>query len=113
MTQPVCLVTGATGAIGPRVVAMLRPAYRIRTLSRQTPPPGLFDPDIDAMTTAEPPLVPSPANTATVAALARAIAATRCDCASRTLGCGSAATAAHIKSGKKSESPPTGERIIG
>jgi len=37
------LVTGATGAVGPRVVeALCRAGYRLRTLSLEVPPPGAW-----------------------------------------------------------------------
>lgn len=42
MTRPVCLITGATGALGPSVVAALSRTHDVRTLSRQLPPAGLF-----------------------------------------------------------------------
>jgi UDP-glucose 4-epimerase len=42
MTRPVCLVTGATGAIGPAVVNALGDSFAIRTLTRRPPQPGLF-----------------------------------------------------------------------
>ncbi len=42
LTRPVCLVTGATGAIGPGVVNALADAFEIRTLTRRPPQPGLF-----------------------------------------------------------------------
>jgi UDP-glucose 4-epimerase len=50
MKRPVCLVTGATGAIGPAVVAALQPAYDIRTFSRTPPGAGLFSGAVDAHT---------------------------------------------------------------
>jgi UDP-glucose 4-epimerase len=40
--RPVCLVTGATGAIGPAVVAALAPTHDVRTLSRRPPERGTF-----------------------------------------------------------------------
>jgi UDP-glucose 4-epimerase len=40
--RPVCLVTGATGAIGPAVVNALANTFEIRTLSRRSPQLGLF-----------------------------------------------------------------------
>ena len=46
MTRPTCLVTGATGAIGPGIVNALSDGYEIRTLSRRTPPVGLFKPAV-------------------------------------------------------------------
>jgi nucleoside-diphosphate-sugar epimerase len=42
MTRPACLVTGATGMIGPAVVTALSATHDIRTLSRETPAAGLF-----------------------------------------------------------------------
>lgn len=42
MSRPLCLVTGATGAIGPGVVAALGATHDIRTLSRQAPDPDQF-----------------------------------------------------------------------
>jgi nucleoside-diphosphate-sugar epimerase len=42
VTRPVCLVTGATGAIGPGVVNALAGAFDIRTFSRRAPNPALF-----------------------------------------------------------------------
>ena len=42
MTRPVCLITGATGALGPSVVAALSRTHDLRTLSRHPPPTGLF-----------------------------------------------------------------------
>jgi len=45
---PYILVTGATGAVGPRVVALLLEAgYRVRTLSLDVPPRGLWPEGID------------------------------------------------------------------
>lgn len=45
---PHILVTGATGAVGPTVVALLLEAgYRVRTLSLDPPPPGLWPADIE------------------------------------------------------------------
>ena len=43
MTRPICLVTGATGAVGPAVVRALAAGREIRTLSRRPPAAGLFD----------------------------------------------------------------------
>jgi len=48
--RPACLVTGATGAIGPAVVEALRPDYAIRTFSRRPPPAGLFAGAVEAHT---------------------------------------------------------------
>lgn len=42
MTRPVCLITGATGALGPSVVAALGRTHDLRTFSRHPPPTGLF-----------------------------------------------------------------------
>ena len=42
MSRPVVLVTGATGAIGPAVVAALSTMHEVRTFSRQPPTVGLF-----------------------------------------------------------------------
>ena len=41
-SRPVCLVTGATGAIGPAVVAALAETHHVRTLSRREPGPDVF-----------------------------------------------------------------------
>ncbi len=42
-TQPLVLVTGATGAVGPRVVdALYKSGYHIRTLSLDEPPTGVW-----------------------------------------------------------------------
>jgi len=42
-TQPLVLVTGATGAVGPRVVdALYKAGYKIRTLSLDEPPTGVW-----------------------------------------------------------------------
>jgi UDP-glucose 4-epimerase len=46
MTRPICLVTGATGAIGPGIVDALSNGHDIRTLSRRPPPAGLFKPAV-------------------------------------------------------------------
>jgi UDP-glucose 4-epimerase len=48
--RPVCLITGATGAIGPRVVDTLGSAFEIRTLSRHPPGPHLFHVPVTAFT---------------------------------------------------------------
>ena len=46
--QPLVLVTGATGAVGPCIVdALYRSAYRIRTLSLDAPPPRLWPDGIE------------------------------------------------------------------
>ena len=50
MKRPVCLITGATGALGPSVVATLSRTYDIRTLSRHPPPAGLFPETMAAFT---------------------------------------------------------------
>ena len=42
LTRPVCLVTGASGAIGPGVVNALADTFEIRTLTRRPPQPALF-----------------------------------------------------------------------
>ncbi len=48
-TQPI-LVTGATGVVGPRVVAALHGAgYPVRALSRRQPPPGLLPPSVQVI----------------------------------------------------------------
>ncbi len=45
------LVTGATGAIGPRVVRALDHArFRIRTFSSDTPVAGMFSPNVEVLT---------------------------------------------------------------
>src|SRR4051794_29972821 len=45
---PLILVTGATGAVGPAIVrATAAAGYRIRTLTRSQPPPGLLPPGVD------------------------------------------------------------------
>ena len=49
--SPLILVTGATGAVGPAVVAALQEAgLRIRTLSLDLPPAGVWPDNIDAQT---------------------------------------------------------------
>jgi 2-alkyl-3-oxoalkanoate reductase len=50
LTRPVCLVTGATGAIGPGVVNALADRFEIRTLTRRPPQPGLFGVPVTAFT---------------------------------------------------------------
>lgn len=50
MSRPVCLVTGATGAIGPAVVEALRSRYAIRTFSRRSPAPGTFASEVETHT---------------------------------------------------------------
>lgn len=47
--MPVCLVTGATGAIGPRVVDALGRTFEIRTFSRHAPPSGMFSIPVSAV----------------------------------------------------------------
>jgi len=42
LSRPVCLITGATGAIGPGVVNALGSTFEIRTFSRHSPEVGLF-----------------------------------------------------------------------
>lgn len=45
------LVTGATGAVGPRVVALLHASgLHVRAFSRHAPPPGLFPAGVDIRT---------------------------------------------------------------
>lgn len=45
--MPACLITGATGAIGPSVVEAFRHAgYQVRTLTRHVPPAGLLPSDV-------------------------------------------------------------------
>jgi nucleoside-diphosphate-sugar epimerase len=47
--QPLVLITGATGAVGPKVLAAFRAAgYSIRTLSLDPPPAGAWPADVDA-----------------------------------------------------------------
>jgi len=50
VTRPVCLVTGATGAIGPGLVEALAPTFEIRTLSRRPAGPGLFHVPVTSFT---------------------------------------------------------------
>lgn len=50
MSRPICLVTGATGAIGPGVVAAMSSTHDIRTLSRQPPDPTLFRVPVESFT---------------------------------------------------------------
>ena len=50
MSRPVCLVTGATGAIGPGVVAAMASTHQVRTLSRRPPDPALFRVPVEAFT---------------------------------------------------------------
>lgn len=50
MNGPVCLVTGATGALGPGVVAAMAFTHQVRTLSRHAPDPALFRTPVEAFT---------------------------------------------------------------
>ena len=50
MSRPVCLVTGATGAIGPAVVAAMSVTHDVRTLSRRPPDPALFQGPVQSIT---------------------------------------------------------------
>ena len=50
MSRPICLVTGATGAVGPGVVRALASAFDIRTLTRRPPAPDLFGVPVTALT---------------------------------------------------------------
>lgn len=50
MSRPVCLVTGATGAIGPGVVNAMSATHDIRTLSRHGPDPALFRVPVESFT---------------------------------------------------------------
>ena len=50
MSRRVALVTGATGAIGPSVVAALSKTHDVRTFSRQPPPAGLFPETVTPLT---------------------------------------------------------------
>ncbi|MBA3638105.1 MAG: NAD-dependent epimerase/dehydratase family protein [Acidobacteria bacterium] len=50
MRRPVCLVTGATGAIGPGVVAAMSATHHVRTLSRRAPDPATFRVPVEAYT---------------------------------------------------------------
>ena len=44
----ICLVTGATGVLGPAVVeAFLNRGYRVRALARKAPPASLFGPSVE------------------------------------------------------------------
>src|SRR4051794_26392357 len=46
---PVALVTGATGAIGPAIVRhAASQGWRVRTLTRRPPEPGVLPPDVEA-----------------------------------------------------------------
>lgn len=45
------LITGATGAVGPRLVqVLLDEGYHVRSLARHSPPPGLFPPEVESVT---------------------------------------------------------------
>ncbi|CAN5826730.1 SDR family oxidoreductase [soil metagenome] len=48
--RPVCLITGATGAIGPSVVAAMHRTHEVRTLSRSLPADGTFRQAVTAYT---------------------------------------------------------------
>jgi nucleoside-diphosphate-sugar epimerase len=48
--RPLCLVTGATGAIGPSVVAALSRTHSVRTLSRRAPEPQVLTVPVTAYT---------------------------------------------------------------
>jgi nucleoside-diphosphate-sugar epimerase len=50
VSRPICLVTGATGAIGPGVVAAMAATHDIRTLSRHPPDPALFRVPVEPFT---------------------------------------------------------------
>lgn len=50
MSRRICLITGATGALGPGVAAAFGDAYDVRTLSRHAPQPGLFARPVDSIT---------------------------------------------------------------
>lgn len=50
MSRPVCLVTGATGAIGPGVVKALSATHDVRTLSRHAPDPAIFSVPVEVFT---------------------------------------------------------------
>jgi UDP-glucose 4-epimerase len=47
--RPICLVTGATGAIGPGVVAALSTTYDLRTFSRRPAEPRRFGPAVTSL----------------------------------------------------------------
>ena len=48
MSGRICLITGATGSLGPTVVqTFLEHGYRIRALARKSPPAGLFDRSVE------------------------------------------------------------------
>ncbi len=48
--RPLCLITGATGALGPSVVAVMARTHDVRVLSRRPPPAGLFDQPVTVFT---------------------------------------------------------------
>jgi UDP-glucose 4-epimerase len=48
--RPICLVTGASGALGPTVVNRLARDYDVRTFSRRPPPADLFAAPVQAFT---------------------------------------------------------------
>lgn len=50
MTRPLCLVTGATGAVGAAIVEAVAPTHDVRTLSRRPPAPDLFPVPVTAVT---------------------------------------------------------------
>ena len=50
MHRPACLITGATGAIGPAVVAALAETHEVRILSRGAADPRLFTVPVTAFT---------------------------------------------------------------
>jgi nucleoside-diphosphate-sugar epimerase len=50
VTRPVCVVTGATGAIGPGVVDALADTFEVRTLTRRSPQPHLFRAPVTSFT---------------------------------------------------------------
>jgi UDP-glucose 4-epimerase len=50
VSRPVCLVTGATGAIGPAVVAAISVTHDVQTLSRRPPDPALFQVPVRSFT---------------------------------------------------------------
>ena len=67
VTRPVCLITGATGALGPRVVDALGSTFEIHTYSRRTPGPDLF----------RVPVIPFTGDIADISQLRRAAAGAR------------------------------------
>ena len=48
--RPICLVTGASGAIGPSVVAAMAQTHDVRTLSRRPPTPSTMPVPVQSMT---------------------------------------------------------------